>query len=129
MINFEKKGKLWNVITKNNKGEIHEFLCKCIVNAAGPWVDNINNYTRSKNTFSTRLVKGSHLVVNKLFDHNYAFFLTGNDGRIIFVIPFQDEYSLIGTTEVIHQNMDQKPMCFYLPFFRYSHQIWKQSLI
>ena len=111
VINFEKKGKLWNVITKNNKGEIHEFLCKCIVNAAGPWVDNINNYTKSKNTFSTRLVKGSHLVVNKLFDHNYAFFLTGNDGRIIFVIPFQDEYSLIGTTEVVHQNMDQKPMC------------------
>ena len=49
--------------------------------------------------------------MNKLFDHNYAFFLTGNDGRIIFVIPFQDEYSLIGTTEVVHQNMDQKPMC------------------
>ena len=108
VINFEKKGKLWNVITKNNKGEIHEFLCKCIVNAAGPWVDNINNYTRSKNTFSTRLVKGSHLVVNKLFDHNYAFFLTGNDGRIIFVIPYKKKFSLIGTTEIEVKSPENK---------------------
>jgi glycerol-3-phosphate dehydrogenase len=64
-----------------------------------------------KSAYSTRLIKGSHLVVDKLFDHNHAFFLTGKDGRIIFVIPFQDEFSLIGTTEVVHQNIEIKPNC------------------
>ena len=111
VINFSKKGKLWNVITKNNKGEIHEHFCKCIINASGPWVDNINEYVDLKDTYSTKLVKGSHLVVDKLFDHNLAFFLTGSDGRIIFIIPFQDEFSLIGTTEVFHQNINSTPKC------------------
>ena len=111
VINFTKKGSLWSVTTKNKKGEIHEHLCKCIVNASGPWVENINQYISLKSAYSTRLVKGSHLVVDKLFDHNHAFFLTGKDGRIIFVIPFQDEFSLIGTTEVVHQNIEIKPNC------------------
>ena len=111
VINFTKKGNFWNVITKNKSGEIHEYLCKCVVNASGPWVDNINQYISMNVSYSTKLVKGSHLVVDKLFNHNHAFFLTGKDGRIIFVIPFQDEYSLIGTTEVIHQNIESKPNC------------------
>ena len=98
VINFTKKGSLWSVTTKNKKGEIHEYLCKCIVNASGPWVENINQYISLKGTYSTRLIKGSHLVVDKLFDHNHAFFLTGKDGRIIFVIPFQDEFSLIAVS-------------------------------
>ena len=89
VINFTKKGSLWSVITKNKKGEIHEHLCKCIVNASGPWVENINQYISLKSAYSTRLIKGSHLVVDKLFDHNHAFFLTGKDGRIILLFLFK----------------------------------------
>ena len=111
VINFKKKGNLWNVITENKRGEVNEYLCKCIVNASGPWVDNINQHISSDGAYSTRLIKGSHLVVKKLFDHNHAFFLNGKDGRIIFVIPFQEEFSLIGTTEVVYQNIEIKPKC------------------
>ena len=55
VINFTKKGNLWSVITENKKGEIHEHLCKCIVNASGPWVENINQYVprRSSDSIQT----------------------------------------------------------------------------
>ena len=49
-----------------------------------------------------RLVKGSHIVVKKLFDHDSAYIFQGKDGRIIFSIPYEKDFTLIGTTEVEH---------------------------
>lgn len=78
---------------------------KALVNASGPWVNNIISNTIKSGTetsqrhTSIRMVRGSHIVVPRLFDHEKAYVLQNPDGRIIFVIPFENDFTLIGTTE------------------------------
>ena len=75
-------------------------LCKAIVNAAGPWVaDLLQRLTQQPAPQQTRLVKGSHIVVAKLYKGEQAYLLQHHDGRVIFVIPYLDRFTLIGTTE------------------------------
>ena len=56
-------------------------------------------------------MKGSHIVVKKMFEHKNSYFLLGQDGRIIFVIPFQEDFTLIGTTEKPHDDISREPTC------------------
>ena len=73
---------------------------KLVVNAAGPWVDQVISGTMGKNgAHNVRLVKGSHIVVRKLFDHDRCYIFQNADGRIIFAIPYEDDFTLIGTTD------------------------------
>ena len=71
-----------------------------LVNAAGPWVQEVLRSTGSSHRSSLRLVKGSHVVVRKLYDGPLAFTLQTGDGRIVFIIPYQDDFTLIGTTDI-----------------------------
>ncbi len=74
---------------------------KCVVNAAGPWVRRIldaNNLSRPS-TLNIRHSKGSHIVVNKIYDGHHAYLLQQSDGRIVFTIPYEQHYTLIGTTD------------------------------
>ena len=74
--------------------------CKVIVNASGPWVASLlSALTRKPAPHEIRLVKGSHIVIPRIHDGEEAFMLQHDDGRIIFVIPYLQEYSLVGTTE------------------------------
>ena len=74
---------------------------KILINAAGPWINEIvNNVIKINTNKSIRLVRGSHIITNKLYDEEVAFTLQNDDNRIVFVIPYKDKYSLIGTTEV-----------------------------
>ena len=71
------------------------------MNATGPWVTDFLEHTPSvKRNRETRLIKGSHIVLPKLFDHGYAYFFQNADQRIVFAIPYENRYTLIGTTEV-----------------------------
>ncbi|MEX0619381.1 MAG: glycerol-3-phosphate dehydrogenase [Pseudohongiellaceae bacterium] len=73
---------------------------KAVINAGGPWVGRVvQSITGRSAKLPVRLVKGSHLVVNRIHDGDYAFLLQNDDGRVVFVIPFDERYSLIGTTE------------------------------
>jgi glycerol-3-phosphate dehydrogenase len=73
---------------------------RAIVNAAGPWADGVARTVLGQNdTPHLRLVKGSHIVVARVNSTNDAYFLQQPDGRIIFIIPYEQNYSLIGTTE------------------------------
>ena len=76
--------------------------CKVIVNAAGPWVDLVQEHlpVESGAVNNMRLVKGSHIVVPKLYDGDRAFTFQGSDGRVVFAIPYRGAYTLIGTTDV-----------------------------
>ena len=86
------------------------FRAKNLVNAGGPWVDKIITKTVKLTPKSNiRLVKGSHIVIRKLYNHDKCYFLQGRDGRIIFTIPYEDDYTLIGTTDVNHVNSDRSP--------------------
>jgi glycerol-3-phosphate dehydrogenase len=73
---------------------------KLVVNAAGPWVDQVITGAMGKNgAHNVRLVKGSHIVVHKLYEHDRCYIFQNADGRIIFAIPYEDDFTLIGTTD------------------------------
>ncbi|WP_332701381.1 glycerol-3-phosphate dehydrogenase [Devosia sp.] len=73
---------------------------RLVVNAAGPWVDDVITGAMGKNgAHNVRLVKGSHIVVRKLYDHDRCYIFQNGDGRIIFAIPYEDDFTLIGTTD------------------------------
>ena len=77
---------------------------RALVNAAGPWVSEvIESALRIKSRKHVRLVKGSHLVTKKLYDGEHAYILQNPDGRIVFAIPYEREFTLIGTTDVVFE--------------------------
>ena len=81
-----------------------------MVNAAGPWVSALFKETLSLPApKQIRMVKGSHIVVPKVHDEPEAYMLQNADNRIIFVIPYEDDYSLIGTTDVDYHGDPGKP--------------------
>jgi glycerol-3-phosphate dehydrogenase len=73
---------------------------RVLVNAAGPWVAEVANRASNEGTSHVRLVKGSHIVVARLFDHDRAYIFQNADRRIVFAIPYEDDWTLIGTTDV-----------------------------
>lgn len=85
---------------------------KMLVNAAGPWVgDVIQQKVRLNSTEGVRLVRGSHIVTKRLFDHDKCYFFQGTDGRIIFAIPYETDFTLIGTTDAEQDDPNDKPVC------------------
>ena len=109
-VTFEKG--LWNVLTQNAKGEEQTTVAKMIVNAGGPWVEKIiGNIIRLNSTEGVRLVRGSHIVTKRLYEHDKCYFFQGEDGRIIFSIPYEDDFTLVGTTDVDHDDPNTKPVC------------------
>jgi glycerol-3-phosphate dehydrogenase len=71
-----------------------------LVNAGGPWVEQVLAAGSGVNARAkVRLVQGSHIVVKKLYEHDRAYMFQNADGRIVFVIPYQDDFTLIGTTD------------------------------
>jgi glycerol-3-phosphate dehydrogenase len=75
---------------------------RAVVNAAGPGVLQLLNQAHIAQPFPMRLVRGSHIVVRRLFEHDYAYFFQLPDGRIFFAIPYEREFTLIGTTDRDH---------------------------
>src|SRR5690606_1945396 len=87
-------------IEDRRRGRTEEVRARVLVNAAGPWVDHVLATVLGRNNVhNVRLVQGSHIVVRKKFDDPRAYFFQNADGRIIFAIPYEDEYTLIGTTD------------------------------
>lgn len=84
---------------------------KTIVNAGGPWVEDIIcDKVHVNATEGVRLVRGSHIVTKALFDHDKSYFFQGEDGRIIFAIPYETDFTLIGTTDIEHDDVNMKPV-------------------
>ncbi|MDB6182883.1 glycerol-3-phosphate dehydrogenase [Paracoccus fistulariae] len=76
------------------------FKSRALVNAGGPWAGRIiQDVVHLDSRESVRLVRGSHIVTPKLYDHDKAYFFQGSDGRIIFAIPYETDFTLIGTTD------------------------------
>jgi glycerol-3-phosphate dehydrogenase len=93
-------------------GDTTTCYARGLVNAAGPWVsDVVNNVTGSNARNRTRLVRGSHIVTRRLFDHEKSYFFQGTDGRIIFAIPYETDFTLIGTTDIEHPDPFEAPVC------------------
>jgi len=109
----ERVGDLWHISFKDSQSGTSETVqAKMLVNAGGPWVENIIHQTAGINSSEgVRLVRGSHIVTRKLFEHDKSYFFQGSDGRIIFAIPYEQDFTLIGTTDQDHSDPDTRPEC------------------
>jgi glycerol-3-phosphate dehydrogenase len=91
---------IWEVTLENAAGERSIVRSRVLVNAGGPWVEQVLAAGSGVNARAkVRLVQGSHIVVRKLYDHDRAYMFQNSDGRIVFVIPYQEDFTLIGTTD------------------------------
>ncbi|MEM1362954.1 MAG: glycerol-3-phosphate dehydrogenase [Pseudomonadota bacterium] len=103
----------WVVTLQNTQtGADRTIEAKMVVNAAGPWVGDVLRGTlKSNSQHNVRLVRGSHIVTKRLFDHEKCYFFQGTDGRIIFAIPYETDFTLIGTTDADHPDSTKAPHC------------------
>ncbi len=101
----------WEIVTEGPAGrQVHK--ARALVNAAGPWVEEvIRQVAHIDTTEGVRLVRGSHIVTRKLYDHDRCYFLQGTDGRIIFAIPYEQDFTLIGTTDQDHHGAPGEAFC------------------
>ncbi|MEL6378918.1 MAG: glycerol-3-phosphate dehydrogenase [Pseudomonadota bacterium] len=104
---LERQDGLWRVLLEDSDGNKQWVLARSVVNAAGPWVDDIlrrqggsTPNAAARNASNLRLVKGSHIVTKRLYDGDEAFIFQHTDGRIAFAIPYENDFTLIGTTDL-----------------------------
>jgi len=109
----QRQDDLWAItLEDSDTGRTHCVMARALVNAAGPWVEDVIRIQTGLNpTEGVRLVRGSHIVTPKLFDHDRSYFFQGTDGRIIFAIPYETDFTLIGTTDVEHNDPQTRPEC------------------
>ncbi len=107
----ERDGDLWRVTVKHGGAE-ETIRARALVNAGGPWVgDIIRTVTRQNTPERVRLVRGSHIVTRRFYDHDKCYFFQGSDGRIIFSIPYETDFTLIGTTDKEHHGDASQAVC------------------
>jgi glycerol-3-phosphate dehydrogenase len=88
---------VWTVELSNGE----RILARALVNSAGPWVKEVLNQRIGQATRdSIRLVKGSHIILPRLYEGDHAFILQNDDRRVVFMIPYEDRFTLVGTTDV-----------------------------
>jgi glycerol-3-phosphate dehydrogenase len=95
----DRRDGLWRLVLKVH-GTREEATARVLVNAAGPWLGQVSETVlRLPAPAPIRLVKGSHIVTHRLFDHDRAYIFQNADGRIVFAIPYEHDFTLIGTTD------------------------------
>lgn len=96
-----RDGEAWIVDLADASGARRQVRARCMVNAAGPWVEDVlAGIEGSSSTRRVRLVKGSHIITRKFWDGDHAYLLQNHDKRVIFVNPYEGDLALIGTTDV-----------------------------
>ncbi|HET9146762.1 MAG TPA: glycerol-3-phosphate dehydrogenase, partial [Acetobacteraceae bacterium] len=105
LISARREDGFWQAEIENLAERTRETVkARAIVNAAGPWVGEVLNARLGREgAKSVRLVKGSHVIVPRLHEGEFAFILQNPDGRIVFAIPYEQEFTLIGTTDIPYQ--------------------------
>lgn len=103
-VEARRAGDLWHLRLEGPGGLRREIMARALVNATGPWVSSFLGGAVGMNApDKIRTVKGSHIVVEKLFDHDRAYIFQNADGRICFAIPYEQDFTLIGTTDADFQ--------------------------
>nr|WP_236635924.1 glycerol-3-phosphate dehydrogenase [Paracoccus aminophilus] len=111
VVSATRNGRYWDIVTEGEGGR-KTWRARGLVNAGGPWVEDIiRNVACVPSTEGVRLVRGSHIVTRRLYDHDRCYFFQGSDGRIIFAIPYEDDFTLIGTTDKDHQGSPLDARC------------------
>ncbi|WP_274629106.1 glycerol-3-phosphate dehydrogenase [Arvimicrobium flavum] len=100
VVSARREGSLWLVTLQGPDGSAQLVKALLLINAAGPWVDHVlSEAVGNSGVHNVRLVQGSHIVVRRKFDDPRAYFFQNTDGRIIFAIPYEEDFTLIGTTD------------------------------
>lgn len=99
LIGAEIINKQWELRLQTPDSRLLHIRAKTVINTAGPWVDDVSQLLQIPMQHTMSLVKGSHIVVEKLYEGEHAYMLQNKDKRIVFVIPYYG-YTLIGTTDV-----------------------------
>ena len=99
-----RAGGLWELTTQRAGQEPQVVRARALVNAAGPWVAQVlQGVIRSNTAGRVRMVKGSHIVVPRLYPEDHSYIFQNADNRIFFVIPYEQDFCLIGTTDLDYQ--------------------------
>jgi glycerol-3-phosphate dehydrogenase len=101
----------WTCRLKAADGTPRVVRARALVNAAGPWVLDAQHAARAPEQGRVRLVRGSHIVLPALYPGEQAYILQNDDRRVIFVIPYEARYSLVGTTDVPHEGDARQAHC------------------
>jgi glycerol-3-phosphate dehydrogenase len=101
LISARPEGALWRATIEDGAGGRETVMARALVNAGGPWVGDILSTRLGRDDEqAVRLVKGSHIIVPRLYEGDFAFILQNPDKRIVFVIPYERDFTLIGTTDI-----------------------------
>ncbi|MEX0383673.1 glycerol-3-phosphate dehydrogenase [Spiribacter pallidus] len=101
----QRSDEHWSVeLTDTVSGKTTRVNTRAVINAAGPWVARLLSDAMHRNDDKdVHLVKGSHIVVPRMFDHEASYLFQNDDGRVIFAIPYEQHFTLIGTTDVAYE--------------------------
>ena len=108
-----REGDVWVAVVRDiDAGTVQELRGKILVNAGGPWVaDIITGKAHVNSADKIRLVRGSHVVTRKLFDGDRPYIFQNADGRVLFAIPYEEDFTLIGTTDADHDGAPGDAVC------------------
>ena len=111
--NASRVADYWEIdVTETQTGQKHTIKAKAVVNCGGPWVSEIlHQRMKEESNDDVRLVRGSHIVTRQLFEHDRSYIFQQSDGRIIFAIPYEEDFTLIGTTDVDHIGDPEEVIC------------------
>jgi glycerol-3-phosphate dehydrogenase len=107
----ERDGEGWTVALRGADGQQERLRARALANAAGPWVEQARAAAHGQKQGGVRLIRGSHIVVPRLYAGDHAYILQNDDRRVVFVIPYEGEFSLIGTTDVPHEGDPSEAVC------------------
>jgi glycerol-3-phosphate dehydrogenase len=104
----ERHADHWVATLRKADGTEKRISARAVVNAAGPWAQSFLQASGATQRSRTlRLVKGSHIVVRRIFEHDHAYIFQNKDGRIVFAIPYERDFTLIGTTDLEYKGDPQ----------------------
>jgi glycerol-3-phosphate dehydrogenase len=100
LLDAKRQAGLWRARVETQQGEIEEIAARALVNAAGPWAGSLLHSVEGVDqSAKIRLDQGSHIVVRRMFEGEQAYIFQTGDGRIVFAIPYEGDFTLIGTTD------------------------------
>ena len=108
LVEARREGGLWHIELADGSGSSARVRCRGLVNATGPWVKQLRDAASSAlGRENLRHIKGSHIVVPRVHAEEHAYILQNSDQRIVFIIPYQGVFSLIGTTDISLEDFEK----------------------
>ena len=109
VVSGKRNGDVWQIVLRDVDSGIESTVsARGLVNAAGPWVKHLlDDALRVRMSATAKLVKGSHIVVPRVHDKPHAYILQNDDKRVVFIIPYEEKFSLIGTTDVAVPSVEE----------------------